>query len=154
KIIEAADQSTGGHTRVSGFDFHLGTLTAHLYGVELRGTEPAGSQPLLRVDKITVGLKIRSVVHHTVNIGEVLIEHPVLQVQVDREGEATRPEPPQSQPDSHTDIFDLAIGHLSLTHGEIGYNDRKANIGGDLYGLKTDVTFDSLARCYRGKLSY
>ena len=70
KIIEQANQATGGHTQIGAFDFDLSTLTAHLYGVVVRGTEPAAAHPLLEVNKITVGLKIQSVLRHKINLSE------------------------------------------------------------------------------------
>ena len=78
KIIEQANEATGGHTQIGAVDFNLSTLTAHLYGVVVRGTESADASPLLQVDKLTVGLKIQSVLHRKINLSELLIEHPVV----------------------------------------------------------------------------
>ena len=39
KIVEQADEATGGKTEIGGLDFSLSTLTAHLYNITLRGTE-------------------------------------------------------------------------------------------------------------------
>jgi len=84
KIIEQADQATGGHTQIRALDFKLSTLTAHLYGVVIRGKESSQDPPLLQVDKLTVGLKIQSVFHREVNLSELLLEHPIVHLQVDR----------------------------------------------------------------------
>src|SRR5215813_6809140 len=72
EIVEQADQATGGHSQIQNFDFQLSTLTAHLYGIVVRGKEPAGAPPLLSADSLTVRLKILSVFHHTINVRELL----------------------------------------------------------------------------------
>jgi translocation and assembly module TamB len=154
KIVEQADRATGGRTEVRGLDFNLSTLTAHLYHVVIRGNEPVGAPPLLQVDKLTVGLKIRSVLHPKINLSELLIEHPVVHLEVDRRGQSNIPQAPPSQSSSQVSVFDLAIGHVALNGGEVNYNDLKTPVDADLYDLGTDVSFESSAQRYRGSISY
>ena len=153
KIVTQADQATGGRTQIHALDFDLSTLTAHLYGIVVRGTEKPDAPPLLQIDKLTVGLKIKSAIHRQVSLSELLIGHPVVQLQIDRKGNSNIPQPPQSS-GSSTNVFDLAVGHAALDNGEINYNDHKTPLEADLHNLKTDIRFDSLARQYRGSLSY
>ena len=47
-----------------------------------------GAPPLLHADKLTVGLKIESALHHQVSLNELVVEHPVVHVQVNRDGKA------------------------------------------------------------------
>src|ERR1700753_3746997 len=61
KIIEQVNLATGGRTEVRAVDFHWGTLTADLDDVTIHGTEAAGVQPLLHVDRLSASLKIISV---------------------------------------------------------------------------------------------
>ncbi|HET9304765.1 MAG TPA: translocation/assembly module TamB domain-containing protein [Candidatus Sulfotelmatobacter sp.] len=154
KIVEEADQATGGKTEIGGLDFKLSALTAHLYNITVRGTEGPGQPPLLHADKLTVTLKILSALHHKVELHELLIERPVVHVQVNREGKNNLPTAPPSQSSSHTSVFDLAVGHVQLTNGEVNYNDRKSPLQADLFDLQTDIHFASLAKRYDGNLSY
>jgi translocation and assembly module TamB len=154
KIIEQANQATGGQTQIEAFDFELSTLTAHLYGVALRGTEPPAASPLLEVDKLTVGLTIQSVFRHKINLSQLRIAHPVVHIQVDRKGNSNIPQAPPSKSSSNMSVFDLAVGHVALTDGEINYNDRKTLVDADLHNLTSDIVFESLARRYRGSVSY
>jgi translocation and assembly module TamB len=154
KIIAQADQSTGGRTQIRAFDFNLSTLTAHLYGIVIRGTEMPDSPPLLEIDKLTVGLKIKSVIRRQISLSELLIEHPIMHLQVDRSGNSNIPQTPPQNSSSHTSVFELAVGHVALSHGEIDYNDRKTPLDADLHDLKTDIGFESLATRYRGSISY
>src|SRR5581483_1031211 len=154
KIVEQADQATGGRTEIGALDFKLSTLTAHLYNITVRGTEGPGQPPLLHADQLTVRAKIVSVLHHQISLRELLIEHPVVHVQVSADGKNNLPTAPPSKSSSHTNVFDLAVGHVQLTNGEVDYNDRKTPLAADLYDLGTDIHFVSLPNSYDGTLSY
>ncbi len=154
KIVQSADEATGGRTEIRALDFNLSTLTAHLYDVVVRGNEGPAQPPLLRVDKLTVSLKIQSVFRRQISLSELLIEHPVVQLQVNKEGKNNLPQAPPSKTGSHTSVFDLAVRHFLLTRGEINYNDRKTPLEADLYNLGTDIHFDFLATRYSGSISY
>jgi len=155
KIVEKASASTGGKVEIRSFDFRWSTLTADAYGLVGHGTEPAGQRPLLQVDKLTVRLKILSVLHQKINLREILVEHPVAHLLVDKQGRTNIPQPTApKQQSSSINVFDLAVGHALLNNGEIYYNDRESSLDADVYDLRTDVTFDYLATRYRGSLSY
>jgi translocation and assembly module TamB len=154
KIVEQADLATGGRTQIGALDFNLSTLTAHLYNITVRGTESPEQPPLLHADELTVRIKILSALHHQVALRELLIDHPVIHLQVSREGKNNLPTAPPSQRSSHTSVFDLAVEHVQLTKGEVNYNDRKTPLEADLYDLETDIRFESLAKRYKGVVSY
>src|SRR5246127_5436321 len=154
KIVEQADQATGGRTQIGGLDFNLSTLTAHLYNITMRGTEGPDQPPLLHADELTVRIKILSALHHQIALRELLIAHPVIHFQVSREGKNNLPTAPPSQSSSHTSVFDLAVEHVQLTNGEVNYNDRKTPLDADLYDLGTDIRFTALAKTYEGVVSY
>ena len=154
KIVEQVDHSTGGRTQVRAFDFELGSLTAHLYSVVIHGKEKPEAPPLLEIDKLTVGLKIESVLRRQITLSELLIERPVVHLLVDRDGNSNIPQVPPGDPGSHTSVFDLAVRHVALSNGQINYNDRKTPLDADLHDLRADISFDYLATRYRGSISY
>lgn len=154
KIADEANQATGGKTSIGGMDFSLSGLTANLYDITVRGTESPDQPPLLHADKLTVGLKIISVLHRQVLLSELLILRPVVHVQVSRDGKNNFPTAPPSQSSSHTNVFDLAVGHAQITNGEVDYNDQKTPLNADLYDLGTDIRFTQVVKRYDGTLSY
>jgi translocation and assembly module TamB len=154
KIVTQVDESTGGRAQIQAFDFDLSTLTAHLYGIVIRGTEKADAPPLLQIDKLTVGLKIKSVMRREISVSELLIDHPVMHLQVDRTGNSNVPPTPAQNSSTHTSVFDMAVGHTALSNGEINYNDRKTPLDADLHDLRADIKFELLATRYRGSISY
>ncbi len=154
KIAEEVYKSTGGRTTIGGLDFSLSQLTVHLYDITLRGTEAADQPALLHVDKIAVGIKIVSLLHGKATIRELLIEHPVVNVEVSRSGENNFPTASNRSSSSSTSVFDLAVGHAEITNGEIDYKDQKTPLDADLYDLGTDIRFTSMVKRYDGVLSY
>jgi translocation and assembly module TamB len=154
KIVEQANLATGGRAEIGRLDFNLSTLTAHLYNITLHGKEKSDQPPLLHADELTVRVEILSALRRKVALRELLLEHPVVHVQVSREGDSNLPAPPPAQGGSHTSVFDLAVQHAQLSGGEIDYNDRKIPLNADLYDLNADIHFAPLARRYDGALSY
>ncbi|MGA7219709.1 MAG: translocation/assembly module TamB domain-containing protein [Candidatus Sulfotelmatobacter sp.] len=154
KISEAAEEATGGKTTVQSLDFSLSGLTAHLYDITIHGKEAAGQPPLLQIGKLTVGVKILSVLHRKVSLSELIVENPVVNMRVDNSGASNLPSAPPSQSTSNTSVFDLAVGHAKLIHGEVNYNDRQTPLDANLYNLAAEIRFDSAATRYTGSISY
>jgi translocation and assembly module TamB len=153
-IVQRTDDATGGRTEIGNLDFRLSTLTAHLYNITVHGSEAPNQAPLLQVDKLTVGLKIQSVLHRRVFLSELFIDHPVAHLRVDREGKSNIPQVPPGQSSSHTDVFDLGVRHVLLSNGEINYNDKKSALDADLFNLGTEIRFNPFVSSYEGAISY
>jgi len=154
KIITETQLTTGAKTEIGGLDFNLSTLTAHLYNITMHGTESPNQPPLLHADKLTVSVKIVSALRRQVSLSELLIDHPVIYLQVAKDGKSNLPEPPASESSSHTSVFDLAVRHAAITQGEITYNDRKTPLEADLRELAADIRFSAFSRRYDGNISY
>ena len=60
KIVDQANQATGGRTQIGSLDFKLSTLTAHLYNVVIRGNESheaaAKQHGITPIDLVVVNL--------------------------------------------------------------------------------------------------
>lgn len=155
KIEAEAYQATGGHSQIGGLDFSFSTLTAHLYNITVHGTDAPGQPALLHADKLTVGLKIVSALHRRVVLSELIIDRPIVHLQVDAGGRNNLPTvPPSPKRSNSTSVFDLGVRHAQISHGEVYYHDKKTPIDADLYDLGTEIKFATLAKRYDGTLSY
>jgi len=154
KIAAQVNQATGGKTAIGGLDFNLSRLTATLYDITLRSTEGADQPPLLHMDKLTVGIRVGSALHPQVSLNELLILHPVIHIQVSRDGKNNFPTPRPSQASGHTSVFDLAVAHAQITNGEVSYNDQQIPLEADLYEFRTDIQFTRVFKKYDGVISY
>jgi len=154
KIIQSANEATGGRAEIGRLNFNLSKRTVHLYNITFHGTESAGQPPSLHLDELTLTLGIQSLLQRKVTLHELLLVHPVAHVSVESNGKNNFPQTPPTQGGSQTSIFDLAIGHVQLSRGEIYYNDRKTPLEADVYDLDTDIRYQPLSRSYKGSLSY
>ena len=154
KITTATYVSTGTKADIGSLELDLSALTARLRNLTLHGKENSDQPALLKIDELTVAVKLQSVLHPRVTLRELVIEHPVVHIVSDKNGSTNLPTSPSNQSTSHTNIFDLAIGHLQVSHGEIDYNDQKTPLDGDLYNLAANVHFEPGDRSYRGNLCY
>jgi translocation and assembly module TamB len=154
KIVEQASESTGARVEMQDFDLHVKTLTADIYGLTVHGTEAAGERPLLQVQKATVGIKIISILHRRVNLSELVVDAPVVNLTVNKEGRSNLPTPPPSNKKSSTNVFDLAVGHVLLTNGAIYLRNQKLPVYANLYNLRTEVSFSQLRKKYSGSMGY
>jgi translocation and assembly module TamB len=153
KIAEEGRAGTGGTLNVQAWDVHFFPLKVDLYGVVLRGTEPRESKPLLQADKLTVGVNFQALLARKLQLSEILIQHPVVDVRVDLRGKNNLPTPPP-KPASNTTIWTLAIGHTVLNDSAIYYNNVETPLTADLYDLHSEIRFDSAATRYSGSISY
>ena len=154
KIQQSASASLDTPVRLQNFALHFSPLSADLYGVTVRGTEPETEPPLLTVDHIKVGITIVSLLRREWNLNDIAVDHPVAHLLVNQQGENNLPAQ-QNTGKSQTNVFDLAIQHARLERGELYYNDKKSIIDADLH----DVTFRSAydgaqGGHYQGTLSY
>jgi translocation and assembly module TamB len=154
KIEQKADASLGARVEIQNLDFQLKNLTAVIYGLTVHGNEPADAKPLLQVEKITAGVKIISVLGGKVNLSELLIEKPAVNLTVNKAGETNLPHPPPSQGGSSINIFNLAVGHVLLTNGQVVLRDRKIPVDANLNDLRTEIRFSRPEQKYSGTLSY
>ena len=154
KVEKTADQSTGARIQIQSFAFHPLSLTADIYGLTVHGREPADARPLLQLKQATIGIKIISILHFKVNLSELLLDQPVVNLLVDKHGNSNLPHPPPSNSKSSTNVFNLAVGHVLLTNGAIYARDRKIPVDANLFDLRTDIHFLQTTNEYSGSLSY
>jgi translocation and assembly module TamB len=154
-MVENAQRATGGRVEIGDFRFRWSGLRVDLYRVALHGTERDPSTPLAWVDHITVGLRFGSWRGNKVYLNDADIDHPVIHFQVDADGETNLPQPPPSK--SHgkpVDVFDLAVGSVTLNNGEIYDNDRKTPLNAAAQDVNARVTFNASTVQYDATLSY
>ena len=154
KIVQRASESTGARVELQNFDFHVKTLTADIYGLTIHGTESSDDKPLLTIEKAAASVRIISLLHMKVNLSELIVSKPIVNLTVDKQGRSNLPQPPPSNKKSNDNVFDLAVGHVLLTDGAIYLRNQKMPVYANLFGLQTEVHFSQLQQKYTGSLSY
>ena len=154
KIQQQASEATGAQVRIQNFALHLSTLSADAYGITIHGSEPESRPPLVQADQLMIRLKIISLLHKKVDLNEIVLRHPVVNFQVKKDGGTNLPTPPKSNSNRSTNLFDLGIQHVLLSHGEIYYNDVKTPLDAELHELQLEVKSEFASKGYEGSLSY
>ena len=135
-IIEKAQAATGARVEIGDFSVSWSGLHIGLDHVVLHGTEPGSQRPLLAAEHLEVGVKILSLWKQQIDLKEILLDHPVISLQVDQSGHNNLPattSSPKTAPGNSTDaVFDLAIKHLNISSGAIYYNDRSVPLSADI----------------------
>src|SRR5579864_931582 len=158
-VIARAEQtlgeSTGGRVGIGSYTFQWHPLTITIHNLVVHGTEPAGVRPLFSVDELDIGLKIVSMLHQKIDLKDIEVKHPVLNLVVNRAGKTNIPSPKTPTSNSKpVDVFDLGVNHAVLSGGEVYYLDRKTPLDADLLDLNTLIQFDPGKNMYAGSLAY
>jgi translocation and assembly module TamB len=153
-VQRQASEKLGTGVHLQNFALHLSTLSLDLFGVTVDGASPYPNPPLLQVEHAEAGVRIVSILSRTWYLSDVRIDHPVVQVFVDKNGVSNIPTIKSSGGGSNTTIFDLGIRHAVLDHGDVFYNSQPAALSADLHDFEFHATFDSLVQTYSGNLAY
>jgi len=140
---------------LQNFAVNLSTLSLDLYGLTVEGSGPGAGQPLLQADHGYLGLTVTSFFRRQWYVRDIVVDHPVVKLIVDKNGNTKLPTLPQSNSNSNTDVFDLGIRHLLLDRGEVWVSDRKEPLYADLHDLRFQSSYDtSDGGRYYGTLGY
>jgi len=153
-IVQTASTAMGGRVEVGSYTFQFSPLRVDLYNVVIHGTEGPSEQPLARADHLGVGLKIVSAMQRKVDLKEMIIDQPRIHFLVNAKGRSNLPQPQNLKSATHPNLFDLAIGHVALNHGELRYNDRQIPLDADLHELQSQIRYELLKKQYTGALGY
>jgi translocation and assembly module TamB len=154
KVDKSVRESTGARLEVRDFNLRLSNLSLDLYNVVVHGTEPDPNQPLMAVDHLQVGLTIDSLLHRKWHVRDIIVDHPVVRMAVNKAGENNLPKPEKKSTSSNTNVFDLAIRELRLNNGEIYYNDQKTPLEADLHNFAVRANYYPAQKKYSGNLGY
>ena len=88
------------------------------------------------------------------DLNEIVLRHPVVNLLVRKDGTTNLPTPPKSNSNTSTNPFDLGIQHVLLNKGEIYYNDVKTPLDAELHDVQLEIKSELLGKGYDGNLSY
>ena len=155
KVESSVQESTGARLEVGDFSLRLSNLTLDLYNIVVRGKEADPARPLLAADHLQVGLTIDSLLRRKWHVRDIVLDHPVVRLEVNQAGENNLPTPrKKSTGNSSTNVFDLAIRQLKLDRGEVYYNDRKSPLEAELRDFNLNAGYDPGQSKYSGQLGY
>ncbi|MBV8281748.1 MAG: hypothetical protein JO347_06760, partial [Candidatus Eremiobacteraeota bacterium] len=158
-VLKTAEQKASAalntSVRLQNFTVHLSTLSLDLYGLMVEGSGPGANKALLLADHGYLGLTVTSLWHREWYVRGITIDHPVVKLIVDQQGNTNLPHLPPSNGKSKSNVFDLGVQHLLLDRGEIYVNDRKEPLYADLHDLHFQSSYGTTdGGRYYGSLGY
>jgi translocation and assembly module TamB len=154
KIDSIASQKLNTQVTLENFAVHFSTLSLDVYGLTVHGASPYGDPPILQLQHAEVGVRIVSVLHGKWYLSTVRLDHPVVQLLVDKNGATNIPKPAPSNSQSNTTIFDLGIRHAVLDQGEVYLNAEAQPLSADLHDVEFRAGFTPVYKVYSGTLQY
>lgn len=154
KIDTIASQKLNTQVTLQNFALHLSTLSLDVYGLSVHGASPYPDPPILQLPHAEVGVRIVSLLHGKWYLSTVRLDHPVVQVLVDKKGVSNIPRPAPSNSTSNTNLFDLGIRHAVLDRGEVYLNAAPQVLSADLHDVEFRAGYVPAYTTYSGWLQY
>jgi len=149
RIIAEIERSTGGRVELGRFSFRGPTLTARVSELVLHGKEAAGEPPLLRVESVTLGLRILSFAERKVDLASIQVDQPRVRIVIYADGSNNLP---GSQHNWPQDLLNLAVGHYQVTDGTVELDERSIPINLRGEGLTLKLSYDPRTPSYLAEL--
>ncbi len=148
--------------QLQNFVLHPLAGTVDLYGVVVQGTSlPSNANvqpsagPLLQVQHMHLGVSVSDLLHGRLSPTDITVDSPVVYFYVNADGQTNLPNFQSSNSGSNTNLFDLAIRHMAINHGQVYVNDRKNTLDADLHELLCNANYDAgNGGQYSGVVSY
>ena len=129
RIVREIETATGGRAELGSFSFDWKPLVATVSPLVLHGTEPAGEPPLLRVQSVTVGLRVISALERKVDLATLRVDQPDIRIVFYPDGSTNLPSPRTHSTGTWArDVIDFAIRRYEVNRGLVEVGVRKAGL--------------------------
>ncbi|MFY7665477.1 AsmA family protein [Flavobacterium sp.] len=148
---------------------HFPSLTLSLERFKLNGSAPFQDQNLVRAEEIAFGVDLYKLVFEsTVEIDEIYVENPEINIKVDTQGRANYNVYKSAEPTSKSDSSSTAIRleHIEINNAKLDYADQSlnflfnaagfnylgvGNLNQAVFDLQTTASIQALDLAYGGK---
>src|SRR5205085_521919 len=113
-------------------------LHVTLEGVIVRGSDKDPATPLASLPRVEVGIGWNALLHKRVDLTELTLERPIVNLLVNDAGESNLPVPPASQSPPSTST-QVNVRHAAVRGGELRYNNMPRKIDADLADFRLEV---------------
>lgn len=156
RILTEIEKATGGRAELQRFALDWRLWRARVDGLVLHGTEPWDAEPLVRVPKATIDLKVLSFLDRKANVAAVRLEGPEVHLVRDAQGRWNFPQPAVARKPGKSPVetvLDLAIGQLTIQGARVHYEDRVVPIDLVAREVEAKLQFNRGERAYAGNVS-
>jgi translocation and assembly module TamB len=158
-VVSQAEKLTGGKAELGAFLWDWRTLTVEADRLVVHGTEPAGTAPLLSVERIRARLRVLSFLSRAIAIQSVEAERPDVHLILEADGRTNVPRPKlQGKKPAMETLIDLNVGNFDLRQGmflfeSAGQAPRRNPWSARGENLTAHVAWDGAGQRYLGNVA-
>lgn len=127
RTVMELEKATGARVEIGNFALDWKRLEVTVGPVVLHGTESASEPPFVRIQSITAGLRIVSMMERKVDLASLRIQEPQVRIVFYADGTNNIPEPAVHHPETvwSEDLVHLAVGRYEVNNGLFEYDDHQ-----------------------------
>jgi translocation and assembly module TamB len=154
RIVTIVENATGGRVEIGRFRYDWSSLTASVAPFVLHGTERVGDPPLLRAEKVEIGLRVISMLERQVDLKFLTVERPQVHIVVDRDGRTNVPAPklPLNPASLVQDLLKIRVQQFTLRNGMADYNGRQIPLEASAHDVDAGFRYRAQGPAYVGEI--
>ena len=152
-IVRAIEGRTGLATSLESFEIDFRNQTFALAGLVLRGDEDPSDPPLVSFERVEVGLRWNALIGGEVDLTSLEIVGPRLRIEIGDNGSTNIPPPPDQAEGAASD-FEVSVGDLSVSDGQLSFNEERVDIDFTLSDLEGRFDYAEATRVLSGHIEY
>jgi len=128
RVVAALEKATGGRVEIGQLHTVPFRLRVEVRDLVIHGREAPDQAPYLRVDRVTVEVKIISLFSTEIGLHSLVLEHPVAHIIVYPDGTTNQPTLAVSQTSGKQtadELFSLSVSHIEVQQGELIWEQKR-----------------------------
>ncbi|HEY6307418.1 MAG TPA: translocation/assembly module TamB domain-containing protein [Candidatus Angelobacter sp.] len=153
RVVAELERMTGGRAELESFSWNLSQLRFEARGLTIHGLEGPGEEPYAHADRVSLRLKITSLLGREVALREVVADHLTVHLIVGPDGVTNQPTPKTEPGLSTQRLFDLAVSRVEINGGALVINQERIPL--DLAGsqLSMGMSYSRHEHGYDGNIA-
>ena len=108
-LVKQAETVSGARVDIANLTFHRARLGADFSGVTIRSPQSNSGSPLFSADRVGIDISLHFFHSSKIAVEDVTLDHPVIHLLIDSQGNSNLPHANASPSGSSTSILDLAM---------------------------------------------
>jgi translocation and assembly module TamB len=127
RVAAELERMTGGRAEIASFTWNLSRLHFEAKGLTIHGLEGRGEESYVHAGRVSVRLKIISLLSRKIALREVIIDDLAVHLIVQPDGSTNQPSPQGGTEDSLSAkrLFDLDVGRIEINRGTLLLNQER-----------------------------
>jgi translocation and assembly module TamB len=127
RVAAELERMTGGRVEIASFAWNLSRLHFEAKGLTIHGLESRGEEPYVQAGRVSVRLKIISLLSRKIALRDVIIDDLALHLIVAPDGSTNQPSPGGGTEESLSAqrLFDLEVSRIEINRGTLLLNEER-----------------------------